>query len=128
MHISAFIVPSKTCKLPIPYALMHPIPSEMLAFELNADNTLEGLPPPLPGGHGVCDFQQECQIWTRLAIKHFSTSKQIKQALVHRTRQRSGPCSHMASFLHDRALVGLCRWHGGLCLLTVVSESIPGPI
>ncbi len=28
--------------------LMHlytPIPSEMLAFELNADNTLEGLPP-----------------------------------------------------------------------------------
>ncbi len=26
----------------------------------------------------------------------------------------SGPCSHMASFLHDRALVGICRWHGGL--------------
>ncbi len=45
IYLSAFIVPSKTCKLPIPYALMHPIPSEMLAFELNADNTLEGLPP-----------------------------------------------------------------------------------
>ncbi len=40
----------------------------------------------------------------------------------------SGPCSHMASFLHDRALVGICRWHGGLCLPTVVSGSIPGPI
>ncbi len=40
----------------------------------------------------------------------------------------SGPCSHMASFLHDRALVGICRWHGGLCYPTVVSGSIPGPI
>ncbi len=45
IYLSAFIVPSKTCKLPIPNALMQPIPSEMLAFELNADNTLEGLPP-----------------------------------------------------------------------------------
>ncbi len=40
----------------------------------------------------------------------------------------SGPYSHMASFLHDRALVGICRWHGRLCLPTVVSGSIPGPI
>ncbi len=40
----------------------------------------------------------------------------------------SGPCSHMPSFLHDRALVGICRWHSGLCLLTVVSGSVPGPI
>ncbi len=40
----------------------------------------------------------------------------------------SGPCSHMASALHDRALVGICRWHGGLCLPTVVSGSIPGSI
>ncbi len=39
------MVPSKTRKLPIPYALMHPIPSEMLALELNTDDTLEGLPP-----------------------------------------------------------------------------------
>ncbi len=68
IYLSAFIVPSKTCKLPIPYAFMHTIPSEMLTFELNADNTLEGLPPLKPGGHGVCDFQQECQIWMRLTI------------------------------------------------------------
>ncbi len=40
-----FIYLSKTFKLPIPYALMHPIPSEMLAFELNADNMLESLLP-----------------------------------------------------------------------------------
>ncbi len=45
IYLSAFIVPSKICKLPIPYAIMRPIPSEMLAFELNADDTLEGLPP-----------------------------------------------------------------------------------
>ncbi len=32
---------------------MHPIPSEMLAFELNDDNTLEGLQP---GEHSVSDF------------------------------------------------------------------------
>ncbi len=35
----------QTCKLPIPYALMHPIPSKMLAFDLNTDDTLECLPP-----------------------------------------------------------------------------------
>ncbi len=39
----------------------------------------------------------------------------------------SGPCSHMASFLHDRALVGICRWHSGLCLPTVVSGVFLGP-
>ncbi len=45
IYLSALIVPSKTCKLPIPYPLVHPIPSEILAFELNVDNRLEGLPP-----------------------------------------------------------------------------------
>ncbi len=61
--------------------LCTPIPSEMLAFELNADNTLEGPPSSL----------------ARI-------------------------------LLLDRALVGICRWHGGLCLPTVVSGSIPGPV
>ncbi len=37
IYLSAFIVPSKTCKLPIPYALMYP--------HTIADNTLEGLLP-----------------------------------------------------------------------------------
>ncbi len=45
IYLSAFIVPSKTSKLPIPHTLMHPISSEMLAFELNTDDTLESLPP-----------------------------------------------------------------------------------
>ncbi len=34
----------------------------------------------------------------------------------------------LASFLRDRALVGIFRWHGRLCLPTVVSGSIAGPI
>ncbi len=104
--------------------------SEMLAFELNADNMLEGLPPLHPGGHGVHDIQQECQICTRLTIEHFST---LKQSILYEPWPTghdgaSGPCSHMASFLRDTALVGICRWHGGLGLPTVVSGSIPGPI
>ncbi len=44
IYLSVFIVPYKTCKLPIPYALMQPY-HQMLAFELNADDTLESLPP-----------------------------------------------------------------------------------
>ncbi len=102
----------------------------MLAFELKADNTLEGLPTLWPGGHGIHDFQQECQIWTRLTIEHFSTLKQsiLNEPWPTGHDGASGPCSHMASILHDRALVGICRWHSGLCLPTVVSGSIPGPI
>ncbi len=88
--------------------LCTPIPSEMLAFELNADNTLEGLPPLY--------FQQECQIWTRLTIEHFSNLKQsiLNEPWPTGHDGTSGPCSQMASFLHDRALVA-CRWHSGLC-------------
>ncbi len=61
-----------------------------------------------PGGHGVRDFQQECQIWTRLTIEHFSTLKQsiLNEPWPTGHDGASGPCSHMASFLHDRALVG----------------------
>ncbi len=65
----------------------------------------------------IRDFQQECQIWTRLTIEHFSTLKEsiLNEAWPTGQDGASGPCSHMASFLHDRALVGICRWHGGLC-------------
>ncbi len=45
IYLSAFIVPSRTCKLPIPCTLMHPIPLEKQFFWLNADDMLEGLPP-----------------------------------------------------------------------------------
>ncbi len=36
---------SKTCKLPIPYALIHPHSLRDAGFEPERDNKLEGLPP-----------------------------------------------------------------------------------
>ncbi len=93
IYLSAFLVPSKTCKLSIPYALMHLHTSEMLAFELNADNTLEGLPPLYPGGHGIRDFQQECQIWTCLAINTFP----VNEPSPTEHDGASGPCSHICN-------------------------------
>ncbi len=33
----------------------------------------------------------------------------------------------MASFLHDRSLVGICRWHGVLCLRQWFLEVFLGP-
>ncbi len=80
--------------------------------------------------YGIRDFQQKFEIWTTLTIEHFSTLKQSVLNYPWPTGHdcASGPYSHMASFLHDRALVGICRWQSGLCLPTVVSGSIPGPI
>ncbi len=120
IYLSAFIVPSKTCKLPIPYALMHHHTIRDAGFWTECWWQ--------PGGHGIHDFQQECQIWSRLTIDHFST---LKQSILNEpwpTGHDGVSGSHMASFLHDRALVGICRWHSGLCLTTVVSVSIPKPI
>ncbi len=57
---------------------------------------------------------------------HFETVH-FKWALAHRTRRGFWTIFTRSSFLHERALVGICRWHGGLCLPTVVSGSIPGP-
>ncbi len=61
---------------------------------------------------GVRDFQQEYQIWTCLIIEHFSTLKQsiLNEPWPTGHDGASGPCSHMASLLHDRASVGICRW------------------
>ncbi len=109
--------------------LCTPIPSEMLAFELNADNMLEGLPPLQPGGYGVRDFQQECQIWFRLTIEHFSTLKQsiLNESWPTGHDGASGPCSHMASFLNDRDLVGICRWHADCVYRQWFLEVFLGP-
>ncbi len=114
IYLSAFIVPSKTCKLLIPYALMHPHTIRDAGFwterlithwKVSLLFSLEDT--------AFLYFQQECQIWTRLTIEHFST---LKQSILNEPWSTghdgaSGPCSHMASFQHDRALVGICRWH-----------------
>lgn len=39
----------------------------------------------------------------------------------------SAPCSHMDTFLYDRALTCISRAHGGLCSQTVISGA-PWPI
>lgn len=111
-YFLAFLVPSKTCKLPVLYALMHPIPSETLGFELNAHNTLEGLPPLLPGGHSVSDYQQECQIRTRLTMEHFPHFKiaHFICVLAHRTQL---PLCMLELFWHlqmARRIVFTCFW------------------
>ncbi len=97
------------------YTLVHPIPSEMLAFELNADDTLfYERSHSFLGGHSVRDLRQECEIWTRLTTEHFSFLKQsiLNEPWPTGHDGASGPCSHMGSFLHDIALVGICKWHG----------------
>ncbi len=110
--------------------LCTPIPSEMMAFELKADNMLEGLSLLFsPEDTASLISNKKCKTWTRLAVEYFST---LKQSVLNEPWPTGhvfrSPCSHMASFLFDRVLVGICRWHGGLCLPTVVSGSIPGPI
>ncbi len=73
--LSAFIVPSKSCKLPIPYALMHPHTIRDAGFWTERWWHTGRSTSSYAGGHGVRDFQLECQIWTRLTIEHFSTLK-----------------------------------------------------
>ncbi len=48
----------------------------------------------------------------------FNFETHYKWALSHRTRRRFWTMFTYDLFLHDRALVGVCRWHDGLCLLT----------
>ncbi len=77
-----------------------PIPSEMLDFELNADDTLEDLPSLTLEDTAGRDFQQEFQIWTHLTIEHLSTLKQsfLNDPWPTRHNDAPGPYSHMASF------------------------------
>ncbi len=131
IYLSAFIVPSKTCKLPIPYALMHPhtirdagflnwmlITCWKVCLLFNPEDTVS----------------MSVVFPTRMSNLDSSDHRTLlKQSILNEPWPTghdgaSGPCSHMASFLHDRALVGICRWHGRLCLPTVVSGSIPVPI
>ncbi len=52
--------------------LCTPLPSEMLAYELNTDDTPEGLFFFSPEDT-TSMIEQECQIWTCLTIKHIET-------------------------------------------------------
>ncbi len=100
-------MPSKTCKLPIPYAPPYHQRCWLLNWTLITRWKVSLLLARRTRRH---DFQQECQIWTRLTIEHFSTLKQsiLNEPWPTGHDDASGPCSHMASFLHDRTLVGIC--------------------
>ncbi len=132
IYLSAFIVPSKTCKLPILCALMHPHTIRDAGFWTERWWHAGRSPSSLARGTRRPWFptrMSNLDSSDHRTLFHFETVH-FKLACHWPTEHdgASGPCSHMASFLHERALVGICRWHGGLCLPTVVSGSIPGPI
>ncbi len=80
--------------------LCTPIPSEMLDFELSADNMLEVSLLFSPEDTASVISDKECKILTRLTIEHFSTLKQyiLNEPWPTGHDSASGPCSHMASF------------------------------
>ncbi len=93
---------------------MH-LPSVMLAFELNVDNWCWKVSLLFSPEDTVCMTSNKNDKFglnvLRLTIEHFST---LKQSILNEPWPTvhdgdSGPCSHMASFLNDRALVCICR-------------------
>ncbi len=126
IYLSASIVPSKTCKLPISYALCTPYHQRCWILAGKSPSSLA---------------RRTWRLWfpTRMSNLDSSDHRTLfnsvkwKQSILNGPWPTghdgaSGPCTHMASFLYDRALVGISRCHDGLCLPTVVSGSIPGPI
>ncbi len=69
----------------------------------------------------ICDFQQECQIWTRLTIEHFFTLKRsiLNEPWPTGHDGASGPCSHMASFFAWYSF----SWHLQMARRTVFTDS-----
>ncbi len=90
IYLSAYIVPSKKCKLPILYTFMQSIPSEMLPFELNAENTLEDLLYSLARRTRCLWFptrMSNLDLFDHKTLFHFETVH-FKWAFAHRTWQR----------------------------------------
>ncbi len=106
IYLSAFIVPSKTCKLPIPYALIHPHTIRDAGFWTECWWHAWRFPSPLSRRTRRPWFPT----WiSNLDSDHFSTLKQsiLNESWPTGHYGASGPCSHMASFtLH----LHLCIW------------------
>ena len=68
----------------------------MQAFELSADNKLDGLSPLYYTGQGVHGFQEEFQILIHLTTE---LSSILSQLWCREDGGISGLCSHLASFL-----------------------------
>ncbi len=131
LYLSAFIVASKTGKLPIPCVLMHHHTIRDAGFWTER-LWQAGRSPSSLARKTWCPWfptrMSNLDSSDYRTLFHFEKVFILNDPWPTAHDSTSGPCSHMASFLHDRALVGICRWHGGLCLPTVVSGSIPGPI
>ncbi len=111
IYLSTFIVPSKTCKLTIPYAPMHPHTIRDAGFWTECWWHAGRSPSSLAW--------RTRRLWfpTRMSnldssdhrtLFHFETVI-LNEPWPTGHDGASGPCSYMASFLHDRALVGICR-------------------
>ncbi len=94
-----FIVPSKHASCPYRMHICTPIPSEMLAVELNADDTLKVSLLFSPEDTASVISNKYVNL-DSLTIEHFSTLKQsiLNEPWPSGHDCASGPCSHMASF------------------------------
>ncbi len=107
IYLSAFIVPSKTWKLPIPYALPYPKRCWLLnwmlitRWKVSLFFSQEDMASVISNKNVKFGFG--------LIIEHFYTLKQsiLNEPWPTGHDSTSGPCSQMASFLHDRAF----SWH-----------------
>ena len=103
-------------------------PPQMLAFELCADNNLDGPFPLWPRGHDVHDFHKQFERWIPqptfpLCVHPFQNALGPREAA-----DISGCCWYKAFALHCRVLTCTCRCSDELCELTVVFLSPCGNI
>ncbi len=97
IYLSAFIVPSKTCKLPIPYALMHPHTIKDAGIWTEHWWHAGRSPSSLAWRTRRPWFP------TRMSNLDSSDHRTLFQSILNEPWPRghdgaSGPCSHMASF------------------------------
>ncbi len=89
IYLSAFIVPSKTCKLPIPYALMHPIHQRcwILNWTLMTRWKVSLLFSPEDTASMISTRMSNLDLSDHRTLFHFETVH-FKWALAHTTRRR----------------------------------------
>ena len=65
------MVPLHICRSPMPWGLMHPIPSQRLAFPLFVDSNLDGHLRHVESE--IRFFLKQAKMWTHLTREHVST-------------------------------------------------------
>ncbi len=131
IYISECIVPSKTCKLSILYARMHPHTIRDAGFW--TERWWHARRSPFPSSLA----RRTWHPWFPTRMLHLDSSEHwtfstLKQSILNVPwptghGSASWPCSHMAFFLHDRALVGICTWHADCVYRQWFLEVFLGP-